>query len=180
MREAEARTAVAELWRRVVAGGLAADDRGSVSVRLGPGSLLVSPVGTRAGALAPGDLVVTDLDGRAAPGAGRPSAAIQLHLLVYAARPDVEAVVHARPPLAPALADGPGWAGTPPPLLDAEAATTLQALVTVSNALVVDRHGALAVGSSLEEAYARLEALVQSTCVAPGCAGCSGCPQAGP
>jgi L-fuculose-phosphate aldolase len=101
-----------------------------------------------------------------------------MHVLVYAERPDVHAVVHAHPPMATVLAGESPEQPVPPerPVSD-EAAATIQTLVKFSDAIVVDHHGALAVGGTLEEACDRLEALEQSARMPPGCPGCSVCPK---
>ena len=175
MREAEARVAVAEISRRMYARGLIAAADGNVSVRLGKGRLLVTPSGLSKGFLQPGDLVVTDLAGRPV-GAGKPSSEIKMHVFVYARRPDVEAVVHGHPPIATALAlAGVSLAqcvlsesclvlGAVPTARYATPSTTevtdaLRPLVGAANAVVMDRHGALTMGRTLEEAYNRLETL---------------------
>jgi L-fuculose-phosphate aldolase len=173
--EAEARQAIVDVCRRLHERGLFAAADGDVSVRLGPARLLVTPAAMRGGRLAPADLVVTDLAGLSVSGGGQPAAGIRLHVLVYAERPDVQAVVHAHPPMATALAGEPAATSALPD----EAVATIQALVRLSNAIVVDHHGALAVGGSLDEACARLEALEASARLPPGCVGCAGCPAAG-
>ena len=171
MTEAEARRAVVEACRRLHERGLFAAADGDVSVRLEPTRLLVTPAAVRVERLDPADLVVTDLAGRAPAGGAAPAPGVRLHVLVYAERPDVRAVVHAHPPMATALAGEPDPAGALPD----EAVATVQALVRLSNAIVVDHHGALAVGASLDEALERLEALEASARTPPGCQGCSGC-----
>ena len=192
MRESEARVAVAEICRRMYARGLIAAADGNVSVRLGQGRLLVTPSGLSKGFLRPCDMIVTDLAGRPRPsaprrasGAGRlvavsnaarPSAEIRMHVLVFAERPDVTAVVHAHPPIATALA----LAGVsleqcvlPEPCLvlgavptapyatpfSADVAASIRPLVRRSSAIILNRHGALTLGRTLEEAYNRLETL---------------------
>jgi L-fuculose-phosphate aldolase len=190
--EAQARVALAEICRRMYERGLIAAADGNVSVRLGKGRLLVTPSGLSKGFLRPRDLIVTDMAGRPrsgaprrASGAGRPvavsnaarpSAEIRMHVLVYAERPDVVAVVHGHPPIATALA----LAGVsleqcvlPEPCLvlgavptapyatpfSAEVAASIRPLVRQASAIILDRHGALTLGRTLEEAYNRLETL---------------------
>lgn len=104
------REAVVAAGRRLGARGLIAAGEGNISVRLGGGTLLITPSGLRKDELAPTDLVVVPVpagDGRAEapviPGAPRPSSDLAIHRAVYAARPDVLAVTHAHLPAAMAL-----------------------------------------------------------------------------
>ena len=104
------REAVVAAGRRLGARGLIAAGEGNISVRLGDGTLLITPSGLRKDELAPTDLVIVTApggDGRAEapviPGAPRPSSDLAIHRAVYAARPDVLAVTHAHLPAAMAL-----------------------------------------------------------------------------
>ena len=49
-------------------------------------------------------MCITDLDGRKLAGERDPSSEMQMHLEVYRQRPDVQAVVHAHPPIATGFA----------------------------------------------------------------------------
>ena len=125
--ELRLRADIVEVGRRLWTRGFVASNDGNISVRLGPDRLLMTPASVSKGFMSPEMMVVTDLDGRlvaAAPGR-KPSSEIQMHLVAYRHRPDVEAVVHAHPPLATGFA----VAGIP---LDravlAEVVTTLQAI----------------------------------------------------
>lgn len=75
---------------------------GNVSARDGTG-FLITPSAVPYDELRPADIVAVDSDGDAAPGR-KPSSEWRIHRDVYAARPDVGAVVHAHPPFATALA----------------------------------------------------------------------------
>jgi L-fuculose-phosphate aldolase len=147
-----------------------------VSVRLGEGRFLVTPSGANKGYLAPGELVVVDGAGATLDGEGRASTELRMHLAAYAARPDVHAVVHAHPLTAVALT----VAGVAPPNdLVPEAAVTLGVIAVAPFAtpgteeipaalapllpghdvLLLERHGALALGRTLGEAFDRMETL---------------------
>jgi L-fuculose-phosphate aldolase len=182
MQEREAREAVAEIGRRMYARRLIAAADGNVSVRLGAERLLVTPSGLSKGFLRPEDLIVTDLSGRRVSGRGRPSSEMKMHVFAYAERPDVGAVVHGHPPIATALALAGvslaqcvlsesclvlGAVPTAPyatPSTD-EVTASLRPLVARANVIVMDRHGALALGRTLEEAYNRLETLEHTATV---------------
>lgn len=149
---------------------------GNVSVRLDDDTLLITPSGVNKGFLRPEDLVLTDLDGRVLAGDRPPSSEIFMHLKAYERRADVRAVVHAHPPYAVALTlagidlDDPvlpevvlllgriptaryATPSTP------EGAEVVQDLVTGHNALLLDRHGSLTMGTTLDQAFDYLEIL---------------------
>jgi L-fuculose-phosphate aldolase len=174
--EREARAALVETCRRLHARDLIGAGEGNVSVRLGERRFLVTPSGADKGYLAPGELVVVDASGAVVAGSGRASTELRMHLAAYAARPDVHAVVHAHPLTAVALT----VAGLPPPNdLVPEAAVTLGEIAIAPFAtpgtdevpaslaplwarhdvLLLERHGALALGRTLAEAFDRMETL---------------------
>ncbi len=162
------------MWER---GYVAATD-GNLSARLGANRLLVTASGLSKGFLTDDGLIVIGLDGEpvaAYRGRGqRPSSEISMHLEVYRQRPDVKAVVHAHPPLATAFSIAgvslarcviPEVIVTLGGIPTAEYATPGTAEVPVSirqaisdyDAIILAHHGSLTVGSSLWEAYLRLE-----------------------
>lgn len=92
--------------RRLGARGLIAAGEGNLSVRLPGRRLLVTPTGLRKDELEPGDLVIVEADGAVDSAAGaprRPTSDLAIHLAIHAARPDVLAVAHAHLPSAMAL-----------------------------------------------------------------------------
>lgn len=90
--------------------GFAPGTAGNLSVRLSDGAqrgdwrILTTPTGCSKALLKPEDMVVVDGDGRLLAGTRNPTSELAMHLAIYAARPDVWAVVHAHPPLATAFA----------------------------------------------------------------------------
>jgi L-fuculose-phosphate aldolase len=165
-----------ETCRRLHARDLIGAGEGNVSVRLGADRFLVTPSGANKGYLSPADLVVVNGRGEVVGGRGRASTELGMHLAAYGARPDVRAVVHAHPLTAVALT----IAGLPPPSdLVPEAAVTLGEIVVAAFAtpgtgevaaslsslwaghdvIMLERHGALALGRTLGEAFDRLETL---------------------
>ncbi|HYG67542.1 MAG TPA: class II aldolase/adducin family protein, partial [Anaeromyxobacteraceae bacterium] len=120
--DAALRAELVETCRRLAERDLIGAGEGNVSCRLGPDRLLVTPSGVNKGRLAPEDLVVVDGAGRVVEGRGRASTELRMHVAAYAARPDVDAIVHAHPITAVALT----VAGAPPPSdLVPEAAVTV-------------------------------------------------------
>jgi L-fuculose-phosphate aldolase len=162
------------MWER---GYVAATD-GNLSVRLGDDRLLVTASGISKGFLTADDLVVMRLDGEIAPSYRgrdlRPSSEISMHLAVYQLRPDVNAVVHAHPPLSTAFSiAGVSLARCVIPEVivalggiptteyatpgTAEVPGSIQQAVRDYDAIILAHHGSLTVGSTLWEAYLRLE-----------------------
>lgn len=170
------RLELVEICRRLHARDLIGAGEGNVSVRLGADRFLVTPSGANKGYLSPADLVAVNGRGEVVEGRGRASTELGMHLAAYGARPDVQAVVHAHPLTAIALT----IAGLPPASdLVPEAAVTLGEVVVAPFAtpgtgevaaslaplwaghdvIVLERHGALALGRTLSEAFDRLETL---------------------
>jgi L-fuculose-phosphate aldolase len=91
------RAALAEAAREVAAGGLVIGASGNVGIRRDE-HLLITPRGSRLGAIDPADCVCVALaDGSVSPDharASRPSSELPLHLAVYAAAPEAQAIVH--------------------------------------------------------------------------------------
>jgi L-fuculose-phosphate aldolase len=128
------------------------------------------------GFMDPSMMCITDLDGVKLAGERDPSSEMQMHLEVYRQRPDVNAVVHAHPPVATAFA----VAGIP---LDravlAEVVTTLGSVpiaeyatpstrelpeavrkyVRAHDGMLLANHGALTLGSDLFSAYYKMETI---------------------
>jgi L-ribulose-5-phosphate 4-epimerase len=86
--------------RRLADTGLVRARSGNISVRFGDG-LLITTAGARLGSLLPGDVIAVERLGERPPHASSETAT---HAAVYAARPDVAAVVHTHSPYATAWA----------------------------------------------------------------------------
>jgi L-fuculose-phosphate aldolase len=156
---------------------------GNVSARLGKDRLLITPSGFSKGDLQERWLLMVDLNGnilRDARGLKgeqlKVTSELRMHLEVYRQRSDVNAVVHAHPPVATGFSlAGVSLAGCLLPevvyTLGAIPTTRFAApttedvpesvkeLINTFDALVLDRHGALTVGKDLWEAYYKLEKL---------------------
>lgn len=156
--------------------GLIAATDGNVSCRLEEDRLLITPAGKAKGELKPVDLLIVDLQGKLISGCGKPSSEIRMHLIVYQKRQDVQAVVHAHPPMLTAytLAGVPFMAealpevwmsiGSVPTAPYATPSTkevpeAISPFIEGHQAILMERHGSLTVGRSLKEAYMRLEKL---------------------
>ena len=185
------RAAIVAAGRRLRASGLVAATEGNLSVRLGEGSLLITPSGRRKDELAEGELVVVPLaEGPGGDRGPRPSSDVAIHRAVYAARPDVMAVAHAHLPASMSLTlagEIPDPSALPETALflgrlpflpfgqpgSAElAGSVAAALADVAEpravAVLLERHGAVAVGTgepgaAVQSAVDRLE-LVEVLC----------------
>lgn len=147
---------------------------GNVSVRLNKNRLLTTPSGLCKGELKPDQIIVTDFTGKKISGKLNPSSEIRMHLCAYSERPDVMAVIHAHPPIATAFSiAGVSLAkcilpevvftmGVIPTTRYATPTTEEGPLVILDyirdyDAFILDRHGTLTVGNSLDSAYYKLE-----------------------
>jgi L-fuculose-phosphate aldolase len=176
--ERSLRADIVEVGRRLYARGYVASNDGNISVRLDRSRLLMTPAGVSKGFMTPEMMVVTDFDGNVVGDAGgrRPSTEIQMHLAAYRERPDVQAVVHAHPPLATGFAVA-GLALDRAVL--AEVVTTLGSIpiaeygtpstkelpaavaryVRAHDGMLLANHGALAIGKDLFSAYYKMETI---------------------
>ncbi|MEP6637862.1 MAG: class II aldolase/adducin family protein [Chloroflexota bacterium] len=175
--------------RRLGARGLISAGEGNLSIRLDADRLLVTPAGMRKDELEPVDLVVIWLghpEREAVSRSGRgPSSDLAIHLAVHAARPDVSAVAHAHLPASMGLTlagEVPDPAVLPETALllprlpfltlgvpgSAELAGRVAAALSeppepLASAVLLERHGAVAVGRDPGHAVDRLE-LVEVLC----------------
>ena len=158
-------------------GWVAAND-GNVSVKLEDGTFLATPTDISKSFITPEKLVHIDKDGNVLDGLEgyRPSSEIKMHLRCYAEREDVGAVVHAHPPVAT------GYAVANVPLDEYSMIETVIAIGSVPvtpygtpstnevpeaiapylgehDVMLLQNHGALAVGADVLTAYYRMESL---------------------
>jgi L-fuculose-phosphate aldolase len=174
--ESQLRADIVEVGRRMYARAYTASNDGNISVKLGPDRLLMTPKSVCKGFMSPDMMCVTDLEGRKIQGDRDPSSEMLMHLEVYRQRPDVQAVVHAHPPIATGFA----VAGIP---LDravlAEVLTTLGSIpiaeyatpstrelpeavrkyIKAHDGMLLANHGALTVGTDVYSAYYKMETI---------------------
>ena len=171
----EEREAVCRVGRLLYDRGYVAANDGNISVKVGEDRLLITPSGVSKGRMTPEMLLVTDLDGNVLEGDRHPSSEGKMHLEVYRGRPDVNAVVHAHPPVATAFAVCRRGLETPylselvaglgqvpcttsfAMLSTEEVPESVRPYLEDHNALLLANHGALAWGGDLWEAFDRLE-----------------------
>ena len=169
------REAICQVGKLLYDRGYVAANDGNISVRVGEGRLLITPSGVSKGRMTPDMLLVTDLDGTVIEGNRHPSSEGKMHLEVYRGRPDVNAVVHAHPPVSTAFAVCRRGLETPylselvaglgqvpcttsfAMLSTEEVPESVRPYLADHNALLLANHGALAWGGDLWEAFDRLE-----------------------
>src|ERR1700733_9582294 len=98
--EFELRRKLTAFGKRLYRLGFMPGTSGNLSVRLNQNHVLATPTGCSKYMLRPEDMVVVDLDGRLLSGTRNVTSEIGMHLAVYRMRSDVEAVIHAHPPIA--------------------------------------------------------------------------------
>lgn len=160
------------LWSR----GLVAANDGNISARVSDRELWATPTGVSKGGMTEDMLVKLDMDGNIICGRMKPSSELKMHLRIYREDPSALAVVHAHPPVASAFAA----AGVP--LEKALLQETVVQLGTVPvapyalpgsdevgeslapfsrsfYAVLLERHGAVTWGESVEKALFRMESV---------------------
>ncbi len=184
----EAHEEMVQVVRELYAAGLITATGGNVSVRLPdsePAPVLITPSQLFKGDLCPELLVRIGLDGhKLRDEAPKPSMEWPMHCAIYAARPDVGAIIHAHAPQATIL----GMTGLPFLPVSTEAAFlgelprvpyfipgTRELAEAVTSALgggaavLMQNHGLLVVGSNLRRAANTAEVIERTAEVILGC-----------
>ena len=174
----EIKKQLCDIGRRIYQNGFVAANDGNFSYKVGPNEFYCTPTGVSKGFMTPDMILKVDGQGNLLePNAKyRISSEFKMHLRVYQERPDVNAVVHAHPPVATAHA----VCGLPldamimpeviiflgeVPLTKYGTPSTMESPEAISDALkdhdavLLQNHGALSVGVDLTQAYFRMETL---------------------
>lgn len=160
-----------KVWER----GWVANHDGNLSCRLPGRRYLATPTSFSKGEVSEDDLLVLDRHGNKIQGRWRAFSEKSMHLAAYACRPDVNAVLHAHPPVATGLS----VAG-----VDVETTILAEAVISLGDriptipfalpgsesqletlvlalpffdAVVLGRHGVLTTGKDVEQAFLRME-----------------------
>jgi L-fuculose-phosphate aldolase len=179
--ERNVREQIVEIATKCYGRGLLVAGDGNISVRVAPNRLIATPSGVSKGWMKPEMMVAVDLDGNALEQSDyKVSSEWPMHRLIYQARPDVDAVVHAHPPYATGFAVAglsldkailseviltlgcvplAGY-GTPS---TNELTDAIKPYLEFHDALLMANHGAVAYADTLEKAYNKLETL-EHTC----------------
>jgi L-fuculose-phosphate aldolase len=147
---------------------------GNLSVRLSHDRILATPTAMSKFLLKASDMVVVDMDGRRVGESRNVTSEIGMHLAIYHQRPDVQAVVHAHPPIATGFASC-GLALEEPlcseivmslgaiPLAPyattgtADVASSIQPLIVDHDAVLLANHGVVTAADTLQNAFMRME-----------------------
>lgn len=169
------REAILHYSRLIYEKGWVANHEGNLSVRIGPGRYLITPTSFSKADVTERDLLIVDDDGAVLRGFRRRFSEFALHAHIFAARPDVQAVVHAHPPSAtafsvvgeglmrPIVAEAVVSIGPVVPLVPfavpgtPEATANLDPFLQNFDVLILQNHGVFAYGDDLEQAFLRLE-----------------------
>ena len=181
-----ARDEVARVARLLRSRGLAIGTSGNVGARLADGRIAITPSTMDYDEMTADDIVIVDPDGSPSEGRHRPSSELPLHVAVFAARPDVRAIVHTHSPFATA------WSATRRPLPAAhyvlallvapgrdalrvadyatfgteELARNAAAALGSDQGVLLANHGAIAVAGSLGSALGRAERVEELAMIA--------------
>ncbi|WP_053205447.1 class II aldolase/adducin family protein [Jiangella muralis] len=151
--------------------GLNFNTQGNISIRIpGTSMFLITPTDLEYDRMSPDDLVVVDADANVVDGRLQPSSEVTVHLAVYAARPDVQAIVHTEPtfanvfgvlgePIRGALVNMVIYTKGDVPIMpfalsnSTEFGDEMARYLRDRNAVVWANHGLLTVGPSLRDAF---------------------------
>lgn len=176
--EWELRKQIVEVGRRIWLRGYIAANDGNITVLLNDNEVLTTPTGVSKGFMTTDMIIKCDRQGNVINKNTkyRPSSELKMHLEVYKERPDVRSVVHAHPTYATSFA----VAGIP---LDkcvlpeaiivigavpiapyglpstSEIPDRIRPYIKNSDAILLENHGALTLGSDLFNAYYKMETL---------------------
>jgi L-fuculose-phosphate aldolase len=176
MYEHQVRRQLVEYGRRLYERNYLVAMDGNLSARLPDGNIVCTRAACHKGMLVDEDLLVVDPAGRVLRGQGKPTSELWMHLACYEERPDARAILHAHPPHAIAftLADRSLerlvlpevvlTLGTVPTVPYETTGTraladSLRPYVKIRDVVIMDRHGAVALGTSLLDAFCKLETL---------------------
>lgn len=177
------REQVARYGLRMGACGLVTGVWGNVSARVPKEELFVlTPSGMPYKELIGKDMVVLNMRGEVVDGEHRPSTEYILHLAIYQARPDVNAIMHthsiyasamavARKPIPPILEDLVQMVGGGVPVApyaragSPELAKSVARAIDSRGAVLLANHGVVGVGRTLEEAFIVCQIVEKSACV---------------
>lgn len=170
----EIKKEICEIGRRIYMNGFVAANDGNISVKVSENEYYCTPTGVSKGFMTPDMIIRIDGNGNKIEGKLNPSSEIKMHMRVYKERPDVNAVVHAHPPIATAftvadidldqyilpeavltIGEVPTCDyGTPSTM---EIPDSLEPYIQDHDAFLLRNHGALTVGCDLTKAMFVME-----------------------
>ena len=167
-----------DIGRRIWERNYVAANDGNITVRLNDKEILTTPTGVSKGFMTTEMIIKVDYNGNVISGNPdhRPSSEVKMHIDVYKERPDINSVVHAHPPYATSFA----VAGIPldkcilpeavivigaVPIAEYGLPSTdelpdkIRPYIQKSDAVLLQNHGALTLGTNLLNAYHKMETL---------------------
>ena len=170
----EIKKEICEVGQKLYMKNFVAANDGNISVKISDNEFYCTPTGVSKGSLTPDMIIKVDAEGKKIEGKLNPSSEIKMHMRVYKERPDVNAVVHAHPPIATAftvadidldqyilpeavltIGEVPTCDyGTPSTM---EIPDSLEPYIQDHDAFLLRNHGALTVGCDLTKAMFVME-----------------------
>lgn len=165
-----------EICHKVYAKGFVTAYDGNISCRTSKNTILITRSGICKGDVQEKDIIEIDLDGKTLSGKEKISTENKIHLYAYQKRKEVNSVVHCHPTYATALAligEGLDKHHLPEvfltfgkvPLCKYATPSTdgvhknLEPYINYSWAMLLQNHGAVTLGKSLDDAYFKMEKL---------------------
>jgi L-fuculose-phosphate aldolase len=173
-KERQESAALVHYGKRLHQQGMVSGTAGNLSVRLGSDRIMITPSGVSKAELMTGRMVIVNMRGDKLSGTLHPSSELEMHLTIYALRPDIQAVVHAHPCTATAFAS----AGLPldeavcseivmtlgsVPLAryatpgTSDLSQVLTPFILRHDAILMANHGVVTYGQSLRQAFLNME-----------------------
>ncbi len=171
---------ICEIGRNLWIRGMVASNDGNISVRIGDDRFITTPSGVSKKYMKPDMMITMNSSNEIiyAPEGYKPSSEFRMHLKCYSVRPEVNAVVHAHPPIAT------GYAVANVPLDDYNMSEAVMLLGSVPvakyatpgsddvaesiseylpyhDAIMLANHGVVTMGPDLMKAYFRMESVEQ-------------------
>jgi len=167
---------IIEVGKKAYTRGYIAAMDGNISARVDAKRILITPTGVSKGSMKTGDLVFVDMSGGIIGGKKKPSSELFMHLKIYKERDDIYSICHLHPPYATGFAA----AGIPMdqnvlteaeillgkiPLIEyalpgtEDLAGKLIPYLKDSVAFLLANHGAVTVGTNINDAYNNMETL---------------------
>lgn len=169
------RDQVVEIITRIYRARLTTTSGGNISVRDAEGNIWITPSAVDKGTLQPADIVCMGADGNKVSGIHQPSSEYLFHKLIYEARPDLNAIVHAHPPAlvsfstvrkVPSMNIIPqarkvcgeiGYATYACPGTEELGESIAEQFRKGFNSVVMENHGTVVGGRNIKEAFVRFE-----------------------
>ena len=176
MSETDTPDSIARIMQRIYRAGMTTTSGGNISVRDPDGTIWITPAGRDKATLCGGDISGLRPDG-STEGPYAPSSELPFHRAIYAARPDLHAVIHAHPaalvafsivrerpdlgcfPEASSVCGRIGYAPYAIPGGEELGERIAGEFRTGSDAVIMENHATVVGGSSLESAILRFETL---------------------